>query len=355
MTELTVDPGVLKPVSLYRHPIESLTVIGRFGMNPIINPFLDLNFDQLQELNLTRIAPDLVEGFMDLATMSRSKEIHLSLRRGRLTMSLLTHPFMQRITHLLISIDSHQLPSEFQYPMGVNISLPNVKSCIILYNSNLFEILDLEGVQDLGFIGLRTLQGGPNDRPLITRHPPEHVDRLKLKDCAINFSSEPEDIPHLLPHLTELELEDVALLGPLHQHLNFPGIKSLSLYDVYYSQINNADRTMPIIDELFFRTTPELEALYVRGTIMGNSLVRSLPDCTSMKILWFSNCSIDDFLILFLKRIQDKDFFPSLEVLSLVDSWAPEERIDYTGFVEHCNSKRPSLAVMGDGSPYRQP
>lgn len=343
----TVEPELIKLIKLHGAPIESLTVSGQRDISPAIDSFLGLDLGSLQELIISRVSPELAKAVMGLAWHSTFNGIHLSLQGGIPPEALLTHPFAQRVTKLLIC-NEQVLSAEHDQPIPTDIPLPNVKSCHLLYDATLVGMLELSGVQDFGFIGLRALRHDHFAHSMITRPPPRQVRTMQLRNCVVNFGARG---PYRLPNLTELELEDVDLCAPLQNYLDFPKIKKLALYNVNYSGFDDEDEdTIPIIGKAFFRNTPELEELSVGGTLLGSGLILHLPYCASLKSLWLYDCVIDEFIDSFVEQIGDKKFFPSLEELTIRDSWPRRSHMSFMKFSDYCESLRPTLVISGNGS-----
>jgi hypothetical protein len=333
----------------------------------LLKHFAGLSYTSLRKLILQYPALSTVKRLMDLALRSTSSGIHLDLMIETLTVFILTHEFMRRITDLRLRtgtcysiqrikccntdfIDTESL--NIQTPgEPFNFPLPNVKSCHLSYNPRLISVFNLSGVENFQFNGISSWNKDPTKNTVITTPPPKQTSQMVLRSSVINFKPQFTNPPYCMPNLTYLELQSIGLYQPLEQYLDLPKLKSFTLSNVHYDPLDNERGSiLPIICELFFRKTPELEALRINNTWMGNSLVCSLQDCAFLKVLEFNCCFIGGLPDLLLKNISNKSCFSSLKELYLSRSWSPSRGVDYTKFISHIKEERPEMIISGDGS-----
>jgi hypothetical protein len=220
-------------------------------------------------------------------------------------------------------------------------------------------VFDLESIQYLdlmGSSGLTALQEGvASIGSLMITSPPIRLVELKLSRVVVDYSTLQTCLPFCLPNLTKLELEEMALRGPLRQYFEFPKLKDLTLIFVYYAPLHTDihDLVPPLFDRLFFQGTPKLEMLHIGDMFtMDEPLVGSLHLCSYLQNLTIKGSDLEEFISSFCVAIQDRKLFPSLAQVSIDDSWPVNAGMSYVEFIEHSQAERPGLDIQGNGRLY---
>jgi hypothetical protein len=99
---LPVEESKLKYVSSQDHPIRSLT----FRMEHdtflpfIVSEFRDLNFSEIQKLDLRDLSWDVSKGIADFALQSKCNSMTLDLSYDRFTLDFFRHDLLQRTSNI---------------------------------------------------------------------------------------------------------------------------------------------------------------------------------------------------------------------------------------------------------------
>ncbi|CAG8764463.1 10386_t:CDS:2, partial [Acaulospora colombiana] len=171
---------------------------------------------------------------------------------------------------------------------GTKIALPNVKSWDIHNDVGILDVFDLNGVDDLTFF----FGGFPPQE--MTASIPSQLTNLFLGLVSFKVERLPAGVPHSLPVLKTLKLEDVNFDGPVRRYLHCPKLKELSYCATtdeppsYYAEEEKNHYEHPVrqlFDESFFKATPQLEALSIEGLTMDEVLAVTISDCRIKEFL----------------------------------------------------------------------
>jgi hypothetical protein len=189
---------------------------------------------------------------------------------------------------------------------------------------------------------------------------PNRLTILELSCVTFAVESLPRGQRHSLPCLKRLSLEEVIFLCPLRMFFHCPRLEILRYvanYDEPEEDFPIIERyksqyrilTQQVLDEAFFQETPTMVSISLRGTTFSDDMRTTLASCPVLQDLEISDCGIRKFILPFLDNLKDKRYFPSLEKLSIDDSWPAKFNISYDEFTAQCRSKRPGTCVFGDG------
>jgi hypothetical protein len=233
------------------------------------------------------------------------------------------------------------------------ISFPNIKKWRIEGKNEFLAALDVGNADTIEFRSYNR----PMDR-LFTPLPTQ-LTSLTLNLIVFTPESLQGGQRHSLPLLTELRLLNIVFVGPMRSYFHCPKLTHLS-YAIYspHSAIDTAvgvtknpwrALVQETFDATFFQESPALCSIFFYGTTMDDKLVPILGSCSALNNLKIEGCCIEMFIGPFLEKLQDRKYFPTLELLIIDYSWPFLPGFSYKEFIEACGSKRPELYVSGNG------
>jgi hypothetical protein len=236
-----------------------------------------------------------------------------------------------------------------------DIPLSHIKSWVLEADVDVLKAFDLKDADSIKFTGIRW-PPSPVDSLL-----PSQLTQLSLGNVTFSSSLLRNLLPHCLPHLIILELEDVDFQEPIGRYLQCPKIKRLcytaSIYDPIFHSMSPYRRSKTAVwerlDEAFFRDTPNLGTLSLRGTSLDAIPTVILQNLPLLENLVVENCRLGTFISSFLEFLQDTRCFPTLKSLYVDDSWPVECDMSFPEFVTNCIDRRPEIQVSGNGRPGR--
>ncbi|PVG01772.1 hypothetical protein CPB86DRAFT_57876 [Serendipita vermifera] len=317
-----------------------------------VSNFSDLNFSQLQELQLRRLQWDQSRQIMDLALQSSCNKMTLDINYDSHSLELFQHELMQRVVNIGIVTDAFMGYLFDESPGLKELLFPNIETWRLEGENELLRSLDLSGAKKVDFRSI--------DYPFrpIMANLPDDLTTLNLACVVFTLNSLSCGQRQCLPCLTSLILEDVIFIGPFRKYFHCPRLRYLSYVvspDVRGNENIVEGRKKyyktPIretFDDTFFRDSSGLFTLFLGGTTMDTALVRTLAGCPMLHTLRMQDCLIVDFIHPFMEQLEDITKFPSLKLLSIDNSWPGEIYISYEEFTAKCSSKRPHLDITGN-------
>jgi hypothetical protein len=176
--------------------------------------------------------------------------------------------------------------------------------------------------------------------------PPSQLVELEFSSVLLDYSTFSTGLPCCLPNLTKLQMREVGLRAPLLHYFEFPRLKTLLLDMALVTQSSFRTLVPPIVDDLFFRSIPELELLSIRYMkSMDEALTTSLHSCSSLQKLQIETSAIKKFIPAFSQQIKDPKFLPNLADISIRSSWPASIDMNRTVFVEQGQADRAGLKI----------
>ncbi|PVG01773.1 hypothetical protein CPB86DRAFT_57893 [Serendipita vermifera] len=100
---LPVEAGMVELIATQNCPIRSLIVLDKFNSMTSLSGFQNLNWDQLQELQLRRLRWDQSREIMDLALQSSCNSMTLDVNYGAPSLDLFKHALMKQVVNMGIA------------------------------------------------------------------------------------------------------------------------------------------------------------------------------------------------------------------------------------------------------------
>jgi hypothetical protein len=179
---------------------------------------------------------------------------------------------------------------------------------------------------------------------------------LSISNMSLTYNASSLPQAYSLPQLKELNLTVVNIPGHLRNHFVVPNLKRLTVTALKFQPVSLIDASLDkyeaaamFMDGLFFRSTPKLEALFVKGMLITGQLIDCLHSCPMFRILSLDRCSIEDFILSFVDSQKHDTPLPALKEIRLYHSWPKSMKMSYIGFVTHLSTTRPYVEVFGDG------
>ncbi|PVG01768.1 hypothetical protein CPB86DRAFT_57820 [Serendipita vermifera] len=189
---------------------------------------------------------------------------------------------------------------------------------------------------------------------------PSQLTSLTLGLVSLTVDALPSRVPHSLPVLTKLELEDVNFDGPVRKYLRCPKVKQL-IYRATADDIpldsdseegknHYGDLARQLFDAHFFKSVPHLETVSLDGLKLDGDLVTILQSCNHLQSLMIEDCQISEFLTPLTESFGKKESFPSVVEVRIDDSWPIEVEMTFDEFTSRCRVQRPATWISGNRS-----
>jgi hypothetical protein len=353
---------VLRLLSSRKTAIKSLVIHdGNYqtDSNPVyVDDFKDLNMELLQKIILRVPSSNQVAQILDLALRSTCEEMAVELAIVSMGPALLAHDLIRRCAQLLISAgwwmarvflnDTNQFLQEMNEQFSLSkIRLPGIKSLFIEGGQNIFDAFDLkDSKMD------KLVYTDEGDGYITPASLPRQLDFLLLE--SVHFIQRPSQ-PHLLAHLTTLQLGSTTLEHPLQDYIAFPNLQHLEVWNVHFdppednvNQNTEEDSTLSNSEQTFLRDIPKLMTILIRFMKIDSGLISLLQSCSQLESMTIEVCHAETFIPRFLDSLDHRDSFPSLNTFRITRSWPQQSNLSHNDFVTHCAAKRPDITISGD-------